>query len=117
MKTWNELTRLEQYQITYSDMYKDAHGFRPQLNPTMTFEDYEAEFENLSALIIAEEESRIAVEARKADQFERRVQELLTCGAKDRTMALRWIHEAEGTNGDDEYLCYMMGLAYNYFKA
>jgi len=31
-------------------------------------------------------------------------------------MALRWIHEAEGSNGDDEFLCYLMGLPYRYFK-
>ena len=30
-------------------------------------------------------------------------------------MALRWIHEAEGSNGDDEYLCFLVGLPYRYF--
>jgi hypothetical protein len=33
-----------------------------------------------------------------------------------REMALRWIHEAEGSNGDDEYLCYLIGLPYGYFR-
>jgi hypothetical protein len=36
-------------------------------------------------------------------------------GAKDREMAMRWIHEAEGSNGDDEYLCFLLGLPYRYF--
>jgi hypothetical protein len=45
-----------------------------------------------------------------------RVQSVLACGAKDRAMALRWIHEAEGTTGDDEFLCYTLGLPYRYFK-
>jgi hypothetical protein len=40
---------------------------------------------------------------------------VIGCGAKDRAMALRWIHEAEGSNGDDEYLCYLVGLPYRYF--
>jgi len=30
-------------------------------------------------------------------------------------MALRWIHEAEDTGGDNEYLCYTLGLPYRYF--
>jgi hypothetical protein len=29
---------------------------------------------------------------------------------------MRWIHEAEGSNGDDEYLCYLVGLPYGYFR-
>jgi len=41
---------------------------------------------------------------------------LLQTGAKNRAMALRWIHEAEGSNGDDEYLCFLLGLSYGYFR-
>jgi hypothetical protein len=37
-------------------------------------------------------------------------------GAKTRDQALRWIHEAEGSNGDDEFLCYLTGLPYGYFR-
>jgi hypothetical protein len=45
-----------------------------------------------------------------------RMQNLLMSGAKTREMALRWVHEAEGSNGDDEYLCFLVGLPYGYFK-
>jgi hypothetical protein len=31
-------------------------------------------------------------------------------------MALRWIHEAEGSDGDEEYLCFLVGLPYGYFR-
>jgi hypothetical protein len=47
-------------------------------------------------------------------EFEMRMLDLLRSGAKDREMALRWIHEAEDTGGDDEYLCYTLGLPYRY---
>ena len=30
MKLWNEMTLLEQYICIYSDMHKDAYGFRPR---------------------------------------------------------------------------------------
>jgi len=29
-KSWEELTKVEQLQSTYSDYYKDVHGFRPR---------------------------------------------------------------------------------------
>jgi hypothetical protein len=116
MVEFQTLSKLEQYQDLYSDMYKDAHGFRPRFNPAMTVEDYEFEFDRLQSMIAADEEERRNREASNADAFERRVAELLTCGAKDRKMALRWIHEAEGSDGDDEYLCYLLGLRYGYFK-
>ena len=45
-----------------------------------------------------------------------RMLDLLRSGAKDRQMAMRWVHEAEETGGDDEYLCYTLGLPYRYFK-
>jgi hypothetical protein len=32
-------------------------------------------------------------------------------------MALRWIHEAEGSDGDDEYLCFRSGVPYGYIKS
>ena len=54
-------------------------------------------------------------EEKAMHEFEMRMQDLLSSGAQDREMALRWIHEAEGSDGDDEYLCYLLGLPYRYF--
>jgi hypothetical protein len=48
--------------------------------------------------------ARAATEEKASIAFEMRVQAVIACGASDRAMALRWIHEAEGSNGDDEYL-------------
>jgi hypothetical protein len=48
--------------------------------------------------------------------FEARVEKIIAQGAKDRAMAIRWIHEAEGSDGDDEYLCYLVGVPYGYIK-
>jgi hypothetical protein len=45
-----------------------------------------------------------------------RVQSIIACGAEDRDMAMRWIHEAEQTRGDNDYLAYTLGLPYRYFK-
>ena len=49
------------------------------------------------------------------EKFERRVAEMMTIGAKDMAMAMRWIHEAEDTQGDNDYLAWTLGLPYRYF--
>jgi len=117
-KSWEEYTPLEQAAMTYWDMYKDAHGFRPRHVDTSgwTMEQFEAEFKELEQVIEREHILRLEREASASHEFEMRMQDLLRSGAKDRAMALRWVHEAEETNGDDEYLCYTVGLPYGYFK-
>ena len=112
------MTRTEELQSIYWDMHKDAYGVRPRgINTTTWTEaDFEAEFKILSEAIQRENEARQLAQHEAAHAFEMRVQSILACGAKDRAMALRWIHEAEGTNGDDEFLCYLVGLPYQYFR-
>ena len=117
-KSWDELTVLEQAQSTYWDMHKDAYGVRPRCIDTSawTLEDFEAEFKILGEAIDREETARKASEAHATELFERRVAELISMGAQDLEMAMRWIHEAEDTNGDDDYLAWTLGLPYQYFR-
>ena len=117
-KSWDELSELEQAQSIYWDMHKDAYGVRPRCIDTSswTLADFEAEFVVLGQDIEAGEKVRVAAEQHSIFSFEKRVDDLIYSGAKDRATALRWIHEAEGTMGDDEYLCYTLGLPYHYFR-
>jgi hypothetical protein len=98
-------------------MYKDAHGVRPRGVDTTNWDEatFEAEFNYLQNLIAKNDQERRIAEQEATVAFEQRVQDLYASGAKDRDMALRWIHEAEGSNGDDEFLCYLVGLPYRYF--
>ena len=116
-KSWEEMSTLEQYACTYWDMYKDAYGVRPRGIDTTgwTEAQFEAEFVLLGESIDANYKDQLAREEVASHDFEMRVLNLLQTGAKDREMALRWIHESEGSDGDDEYLCYLVGLPYRYF--
>jgi hypothetical protein len=116
-KTWEEMSVLEQYSCQFWDMYKDAYGVRPRGIDTTdwTEAEFEAEFVRLSKTIDENYTAQLAQEAEASHAFELRMLDLLMSGAKDREMALRWIHEAEGSNGDDEYLCFLLGLPYRYF--
>jgi len=116
-KTWEEMSVLEQMACQYWDMYKDAYGVRPRGVDTSawTEADFEQEFASLGRVIDREEIARKEREDSASHEFEMRMLDLLRSGAEDRVMAMRWIHEAEGSNGDDEYLCYLLGLPYGYF--
>lgn len=118
MTTWEEMTRKEQLAATHYDFYKDVHGVRPRWYnyEAMSEQDLEAELDSLSkqAEVVFAEEKRVQEE--NVARFEARVADLIACGAKDRETAIRWIHEAEETNGDNEYLCYCVGIPYGYVK-
>ena len=118
-KTWDEMSDLEQASATWWDMYKDAYGFRPRGVDTSdwTLDLFRKEMDYLQEIIERNHAQRLIEEDAASHDFEMRVADLLRSGAKDREMALRWIHEAEGSNGDDEYLCFLVGLPYGYFKA
>jgi len=117
-KSWEEMSVLEQYACTYWDMYKDAYGVRPRGIDTSSWTEaeFEAEFVQLGRTIDANYEEQVVAEERAMIAFEMRVQDLMTSGAKSYEMALRWVHEAEDSNGDEEYLCFLVGLPYGYFR-
>jgi hypothetical protein len=116
--SWEDMTELEQAQATYWDIYKDAYGVRPRGVDTSgwTLETFRKEFDYLGQIIEREDIARKAAEGKSVEAFERRVAELISMGAKDYNMAMRWIHEAEETNGDDDYLAWTLGLPYQYFR-
>ena len=117
-KTWEEMTVLEQMACQYWDMYKDAHGVRPRgINTSSwTEEDFIKEFDYLGKVIEEQAAARREAEKGAVRDFEARIGEMINLGANDRETALRWIHEADGSGGDDEFLCYLNGLPYGYFK-
>jgi hypothetical protein len=117
-KTWEEMSVVEQYACQYWDMYKDAYGVRPRGIDTTSWTEaeFEAEFVQLSKTINANYQEQLASEAKAVERFEAQVKSFVESGAKDRETAIRWFHEAEGSNGDEEYLCFLIGLPYGYFR-
>ena len=117
-KTWEEMSVLEQMQCQYWDMYKDAYGVRPRGIDTSSWTEYAfiVEFQHLAIEIEKNETQRQIAEFEAAKRFEAQIDSLIAAGAVSRDAALKWIHEAEGSNGDDEYLCFLLGLRYGYFR-
>ena len=116
--SWEQMSEIEQLHSIWYDAYKDARGFRPRGQDVghWTAEDFRQELDSLSKEIDRAEQARREDEARAVVKFSKRVQQTINSGAGDYETALRWIHEADGTNGDDEYLAYVNGLPYNFFR-
>lgn len=117
-KSWEEMSKLEQAQCIYWDMYKDAYGVRPRGIDTSdwTLEQFEAEFKVLGEAIEQEEIARRAAEAEAVKKFEQHVTNTICMGARDRETALKWIMQASNADGDWEYFCFLNGLPYGYFR-
>tara|TARA_R110000868_G_scaffold255245_3_gene511822 strand:+ start:249 stop:617 length:369 start_codon:yes stop_codon:yes gene_type:complete len=118
LKSWDELSPLEQASCEFSDFYKEAHGFRPRHIDTSgwTLADFDREFEVLARVCKEDAVMQDAQEAEAVVRFEARIVDLIACGAKDRSMAIRWIDEAEEAGSNMEYLCFLVGVPYGYFK-
>jgi hypothetical protein len=102
-----------------SDLHKDAYGFRPG----QSFSEYwnasdddrkQRIWDDLLDALRREMEYQRQREAEAVHDFNVHLRSLLDAGAKDFEMALRWMHDAHDTNGDDEYLEYKLGLPYGH---
>ena len=119
MKTWEELTELEQIACLFSDLHKDVRGFRPrfvdEIYANWTVEDYKREMEYLEKaleIVVAEEKIR---EQEAIAKFEQRIENLVH-GDVTRERVISWLMDAEGVQGDFDYFCFLNGLPYGYFK-
>mgnify|MGYP006292520043 CR=1 FL=1 len=104
---------------TISDMYKDINGYRPRHLDfsTMSIASMESMINDLEIelkQVMLDDEVR---QQANIVRFERRVEETIAMGAGDRETAIRWIHDAENTHGDDDYLCFTLDLPYGYFDS
>jgi hypothetical protein len=117
-KESNMRSEKDELGATYWDFYKEVHGIRPSWvnHEEATVEWYRAELESLQREADAQWEEQLVREGEATAVFEKSVESLIASGAGDRATAIRWIHDANDTNYDSEYLCFLMGLPYGYFR-
>lgn len=106
---------------TFSDLHKDAFGFRPSEHARREWRlaDDAAKQKIWDALIIALGVS-IERDNERAKQavaiFEGRIAELIALGADDRACAIRWIHQAEISDGTSDQLEWLLDLPFGYLS-
>jgi hypothetical protein len=108
---------------TFSDLYKDANGFRPrshefywdETTPERKQEIWDATLEDL------DDECKRIEEMHKeaAVAFEALIEQTIAYGAIDKVNALKWLRQAEDDcyyEFDDGYFEYTHRLPYGYLK-
>lgn len=110
------MTELEELEMIYSEMYKDVHGMKARWYRAESVEQARADIARLEEELVLSEKARIEDEARAVVRFCKRIEDTIKSGAGDRETALRWIMEADDARGDWEYLCYLNGLPYDFFR-
>ena len=105
---------------TFSDMYKDAHGFRPRGHefyaPETTDERRQEIWDYTYEQVldsIAEDKRR---EAEGIERFNKALDEVVAVGARDRAQAFEWLRDAQGEGQDRsaDYFEYSYDLPYGY---
>ena len=109
-------TKIEELKDLYCDCYKDVHGIKARwvYGMDLTVAELEGMMTRLEqewVEVKAEEDRR---EAQAEVAARKQIQALITHGAKDAAMAIRWMHEAEWTNGDNRFLDYVLGTRYGF---
>lgn len=117
MQSWNEMSKHDQLAATHYDFYKSVHGVRPRW---INYDECsEQDLESMLDQLGAENDIQMAMEAEREakaiEDVEHVILNLLMSGARSREMAIGWLHEAHDSNGDNDYLCYLLGLPYRYF--
>jgi hypothetical protein len=106
-----QMTELEELESIYCEMHKDVYGVKARWYRAESVEAARADLARLGEALDAEMASQ-----RKAQQEAIAAFEELAKSYGGVETAKRWQHQAYDTNGDDEYLCYHLGLPYGYFR-
>lgn len=114
--SWEQMTELQQLETIYCDMHKDVYGVKARGYHAESVEQARIDVERLKEALVRVENTRKEEEQRAISVFCKRLEHMIRSGAPGWKAALRWIHEADGTNGDDEYLCHINGLPAGFFK-
>lgn len=104
-----------------SDLHKDAYGFRPSQSFWATFAASNGDqkqaiwddlLETLEATVAHERQLKNAA----IKQFNQVLDTLYQHAAKNFEDAIKYLHQAYDTDGDDEYLEFKMGLPFGHIR-
>lgn len=105
----------------FSDLHKDAFGFRPRnhrfyevcdSNPEEAQRIWDYVYEELEREIKRIEEK----EKKDIKEFEGLIQNLINLGASNRITAIRWVIDSYDKYDTVDYICWDLGLPDSYVK-
>ena len=104
------MTELEELENIYCEMHKDVYGVKARWYRAESVEQARKDLARLEESLKAEMERQAAAEQEAIAAF------MKLAAAYGFDNAKRYQHDAYDTQGDDEYLCYHLGLPYGFFK-
>lgn len=111
-KTWEELSELEQLESIYVEMHKDVYGVKARWYKAKSVEQARADLAVLERELKEKEKADAIAQQAAIDGFYK----VMSAHNIDFETAKRWHHQMYNTQGDDEYLCYNLGLPYKFFE-
>lgn len=104
----------------FSDLHKDAFGFRPGVNfwtwmETASDDDKQKEWDSLLKAMHQRMKEEHDEEQRCIKVFEDRIDNLMHSGTT-REKVITWLMDAEDAMGDIEYFEFLVGIPYGYIK-
>jgi len=112
--------QLDRYflEVDVYEMHKEAFGVKGRHYDfdKMTDQELKDEFESLAKIAKAEQEAEAKAEKEAYENFEEQIKKNLEFGAETREDAIKWILAAEGLENEKDagYICYCLGLSYDY---
>lgn len=102
---------------SFSDLYKDSYGFRPSAGfyewlSEASADELQAKWDYLIRVIDANFNEQERQQAEALEDLNRRMAQIMTVNRVSMATAIRWMHDAYDTNGDNEYLDYKLGVKY-----
>ena len=107
------LAQCQQFDVQlYSDLHKDAYGYRPRVSLAhLSAVQLDIEWNRTCKDLEMEMEHERVREADALNNWENLVAETIASGARDYATAVRWLHQAQGLEGDDlDYLLWGYGI-------
>jgi hypothetical protein len=114
--TMTPRTELQQLMDEYCDYHKDVYGVKARwiYEQEVTVEELKGMlgFLERQYLIEAEQEKQRTARAEQAAREQIKI--LMQYGAQDVATAIRWLHEAQDTCGDNRFLDFDLGCEYGF---
>lgn len=100
----------------FSDLFKDAYGFRPRGHEfyTATPEEKQKIWDNLLVTLKEEVEREKQEQALAVESYKKLIKETIAMGATNVEQAIDWLMQSEGAEKDESYFKYLMNLPYEY---
>jgi hypothetical protein len=110
-------TELQQLMDEYCDYHKDVYGVKARwiYEREVTVEEMKRMLDSLSREYRVQAEIERQRTARAEEAAREQIRILMQYGAQDVAMAIRWLHEAQETEGDNRFLDFDMGCEYGFF--